>query len=746
MYLAAVLLQAIASPQGMEVLPNGYDRHSRVHHDVDVDGTHWARGRGYKASAGEAGFAFIPFLGSDAPTNYPVRMRLTEVTRGGESLGMDGVLEVARKGDRVVLDRGAVRVRYDLMPEGVEQSFEIDAMLGEGNLVLNLGVTTELEVSEQGRGFRFSNERGGCDYGGAVVFDAAGARVDVDASWAKGGIALTVPAAFLDEAEWPIVVDPLLTPFTIQASTADLTHPDAAHDILSNRFSVVFEERFSGTDVDVFTYYIGATGDILAGGYVDQTTASWTGPRVSVTRGPGDPSKTFVVAQGDSLAVPGSTDIVSRVRQSDGSFLPSVVMQSATSSYGCAAPDVGVDGDPSAGTGFLVAYNRVYPTHRDIYVFHPTPTGAGMNRPVASRLTHDSSAPAVSNTSGTCCFALYYIVGWSERELATGASSVRAARVRYDLSSPPVSFTVAGPSSTALYFDVAVSSTSSQELTSFFDLPYLVTYDDRLASVTDALVAVCSQTTVHNTYELQLSEHADRAPNQNDLKIATGTDQFMLGYEEGGELHMTSVATIGEELSILERRSIAVGSDLVPGSLSVADVITFGSQNARGLFVWSQAGATSSSISGAFASVPTSFTPSAGVQYCYGEVNSTGERGFIRARGTRNVGSPITLHVENLPANAFGYYLASLFSDNVMNAGGSQGTLCLGGNIGRFGIYQASAAGTASGSVDSLQIAQPTGPVAATAGQRWRFQSWHRDGVMGVATSNFTNAVVVPFM
>ena len=82
----------------------------------------------------------------------------------------------------------------------------------------------------------------------------------------------------------------------------------------------------------------------------------------------------------------------------------------------------------------------------------------------------------------------------------------------------------------------------------------------------------------------------------------------------------------------------------------------------------------------------------------------------------------------------------------VANPGGSQGVLCLGGSIGRFGLYGSGPNGEHTGTVDPNAIAQPTGTVSALAGQTWFFQSWHRDAVGGSATSNFTNAIGVTFL
>lgn len=97
------------------------------------------------------------------------------------------------------------------------------------------------------------------------------------------------------------------------------------------------------------------------------------------------------------------------------------------------------------------------------------------------------------------------------------------------------------------------------------------------------------------------------------------------------------------------------------------------------------------------------------------------------------------------PPNALGYYLTSTTLGFVPGAFGSHGVLCLGGDIGGFGVFQASVARASSGVVDTSQLAQPMGPVPAMAGDLWHFQSWYRDANAGAATSNFTNGVTILF-
>ena len=93
--------------------------------------------------------------------------------------------------------------------------------------------------------------------------------------------------------------------------------------------------------------------------------------------------------------------------------------------------------------------------------------------------------------------------------------------------------------------------------------------------------------------------------------------------------------------------------------------------------------------------------------------------------------------------------MAALSDGFIAMPGGSQGNLCLGGQIGRYvGPGQIQNSGTA-GEI-SLLLAlgatpTPSGLVAVQPGETWNFQCWFRDAVGGQATSNFTNGVEIVF-
>jgi hypothetical protein len=140
-----------------------------------------------------------------------------------------------------------------------------------------------------------------------------------------------------------------------------------------------------------------------------------------------------------------------------------------------------------------------------------------------------------------------------------------------------------------------------------------------------------------------------------------------------------------------------------------------------------------------------------GTSYCSpGVANSTGNPGVIRATGSLVVASnDVTLEASSLPLNSFGFFLTSRTQGMTNQPGGSQGVLCLGGSIGRYvgpgQIKNSGVTGAFSLGIDLAATPTPTGLVQVAAGETWNFQSWHRDAIGGVATSNFTDAVQLDF-
>lgn len=78
--------------------------------------------------------------------------------------------------------------------------------------------------------------------------------------------------------------------------------------------------------------------------------------------------------------------------------------------------------------------------------------------------------------------------------------------------------------------------------------------------------------------------------------------------------------------------------------------------------------------------------------------------------------------------DVFGLFIVSRTPNLVSNVAGGEGSLCLGGAIGRYNafIQSTGAAGLAILPVDLMQISTPNGTVEAVAGDAFYFQFWHR--------------------
>lgn len=132
---------------------------------------------------------------------------------------------------------------------------------------------------------------------------------------------------------------------------------------------------------------------------------------------------------------------------------------------------------------------------------------------------------------------------------------------------------------------------------------------------------------------------------------------------------------------------------------------------------------------------------------CAGVPNSAGPGGTVEAIGRRLITGPgIEVTASGLPPGQLALWITSRTSANLPGAGGSTGTLCIGGNVGRYNgsIGPIDVAGDAALHVDFASIPQPNGFVSAVPGEVWNFQLWHRDVTSGgQPTSNFSAAIAL---
>ncbi|MEL6430538.1 MAG: right-handed parallel beta-helix repeat-containing protein [Planctomycetota bacterium] len=142
-------------------------------------------------------------------------------------------------------------------------------------------------------------------------------------------------------------------------------------------------------------------------------------------------------------------------------------------------------------------------------------------------------------------------------------------------------------------------------------------------------------------------------------------------------------------------------------------------------------------------------TTDIGAYYCEAIVNASGLPGRIRATGSvAAADNDVTLVAEDLTPNQFGIFVVGAESGFAPATGGV-GTLCLGGQLGRYSqlsqILDSGPNGTFTLDIDLTAIPQGGVNASTGAGDTWYFQAWYRDVVFITTTSNFTDAVAITF-
>lgn len=137
-----------------------------------------------------------------------------------------------------------------------------------------------------------------------------------------------------------------------------------------------------------------------------------------------------------------------------------------------------------------------------------------------------------------------------------------------------------------------------------------------------------------------------------------------------------------------------------------------------------------------------------GTSYCTATPNASGLSGFVSASGSdRVVDNTFTLEASQLTHHSVAAFVCSRDRGWSPAAGGGVGSLCVGGNVGRFdgNVLPTGSQGRVALPVDLTRLPQSGGPVAAMAGDTWCFQAWYRDVAGQQTTSNLTNGLEVTF-
>lgn len=259
-----------------------------------------AGGFDYEATFTGNGMRYVPALGPSAPTTQHLALRPLSVGRGGQ-VAVD--LTADRSAPTIAAERrvryahgAALREHYDVTPQGLQLSWVFDApVAGSGDLFVRYELDTTLPSAVAGDGLAFHLPRiGGVGIGGVTGIDAVGNRTPGSLRLDGSVLELRLPAAFVDAAKYPMVLDPLVgTQFLAETGGWNDMQPDVAYDLTNDIYLVVWRRVFSATSVGIRAQRISGAG-ALVGGFLAMTLGSVNAGRPTVANL--NQRDTFVVA------------------------------------------------------------------------------------------------------------------------------------------------------------------------------------------------------------------------------------------------------------------------------------------------------------------------------------------------------------------------------------------------------------------------------------------------------------------
>ncbi len=726
--------------------------------DEPGDGRTWARGDRWKASFGPEGLTYIPFFGSDAPRNYPLRLDLVQATVAGQALPL-APRERSRVGHRVALDRGALAEVYHLTPSTVEQTFVFDHLPERGALHLEIEVETELQpVLAPGGGIDFHHELGRVHYSGAIAIDARGRTLELTQALTSKGLRITVPAAFVRTATLPLVVDPILSTISVVHDARRQVAVDVAYEGNNATYQIVYSELQSGLDSDIIAIsYNASLGLLISPAAIDITSTYW-----------GDPSNASCYHEEQFLCgavvgvLIGNRTVWGRTRHAGtGNLGP----QFQISGFGAETVDVGGKGNSVASAyDYMVVWQEADTLNQDFDIVAQAVEGDSTL--TGGRIVIDGDVgdmdrkPAISKSSGrpgTSNADNEYMIVW-EREISPTDHNIRAQVIEYTGILTGHSQFNAYSFSDALDPDVS----SVNDYRTYNDDPYwVIAFERRIGSLYSIFTVVARDGNADNARNVNVMQNLDLDLDHRDPVIAQDSQDYLIAYQSeapnGDRLvHLAGANVVhdGGELRTglaLRRETLDLSSQM-PASMGLATHWDGGgpfgaAEPGDAIMAWIVRDATTQDYEVAGAIVAEVTSSVSGSQFCEAAVNSTGTSAWVSARTVLwTPGSTVSLTASDMPANVFGHFIVSDQPGFVLNPGGSQGHLCLQGAIGRYNaiseILWSGTEGSATLNIDSSTVPSPFGPTTVLSGQTWNFQCWFRDNG---PNSNFTNAVGITF-
>jgi hypothetical protein len=258
-------------------------------------------GTGYLSEVSESGLRF-------ETGGYYVELRSSSLERGDRSIPLEPARVEKNGFAKAAIHRGPLVEEYVFENLRGEQVYRISEAPGDGPLVVRAAVQTNLtgpilEVPRYAQGWKdpmladgglaFTDESGDTRiaYHGAVALDQAGKKLELNPSYRNGEIVLEVPATFMADAKFPVVIDPWLdlnfSGVGVGISNATLLAQTPAIAVGGSNPYVAWSEQISASQFQIYFVFWNGLGWFPLGGSnvgtgVSATAGNATNPTIAV--------------------------------------------------------------------------------------------------------------------------------------------------------------------------------------------------------------------------------------------------------------------------------------------------------------------------------------------------------------------------------------------------------------------------------------------------------------------------------
>ncbi|MBL8738476.1 MAG: hypothetical protein JNL12_18745 [Planctomycetes bacterium] len=338
------------------------------------DGVPIAGGPRYSVSFLPSGPVYAPLLGREAQAVEPgpvdLQFSFVEAQVGGQVLARGGAVAPQVEGSLVSYAHGAVVETYEVRHDGVKQSFVLaERPAAAGDLVVRGRIGTALPlVVASDEEVRFALPCGaGVSFGAVLGVDRDGRTMRGSMRCFGDQLELSLPAAFVQSASYPLVLDPLVgTAFAVGDDPlyADV-EPAVAYDESNARYLVVWAVSVPATSSSPAHRQIRGQFVAVGGGVQGQqlllTVNAADNARPALANV--NATNRFLVAWKGTDPVSSSGGVIVRSVSASNAAMSNFVVASASSLLVSHDETVAVGGDLrtglAAGQRALLAYRSV---------------------------------------------------------------------------------------------------------------------------------------------------------------------------------------------------------------------------------------------------------------------------------------------------------------------------------------------------------------------------------------------------